>query len=219
MVCLFINTCCCCCSVAKSCPTLCDPMDFSTSGFPVLHYLPEIAQTHVHWVSDAIQPFILCHPLLLSPSVFPSMRVFSNESTLPVMWAKYWSFSFSISPSNVCSGVRVHWVASVMFLWDPLDCSPPGSSVHGILQARILEWFAMPSSKESSWPRDQTCISCNSCIAGGFFMAEPWEGKPRIFRVSTWKSLNLLYLLSLHMNQKTSDIFPVVQLRCLYKHQ
>ena len=58
----------CCCSVAKLCPTLCDPMDCSTPGFPVLHYLPEFAQTHMHWVSDAIQP---SHPLLLSsPSAF-----------------------------------------------------------------------------------------------------------------------------------------------------
>ena len=55
----------------------------------------------------------------------------------------------------------------------PMDCSPPGSSVHGILQARILEWGDMPSSKESSWPRDQTCISSISCIAGGLFTAEP----------------------------------------------
>ena len=57
---------------------------------------------------------------------------------------------------------------------DPMECSPPGSSVHGILQARVLEWVAMPSSRESSRPRDPTCISC---IAGGFFTAEP-PGKP-----------------------------------------
>ena len=64
-------------------PTLCDPMNCSTPGFPVLHILPELAQTHVHWVGDAIQPsnhLILYHPLLLLPSVFPSIRVFSNES-------------------------------------------------------------------------------------------------------------------------------------------
>ena len=62
-------------------------------------------------------------------------------------------------------------------LCDPMDCSPPGSSVHGILQARILEWVAMPSSRGSSRPRDRTCISCGSCTAGGFFTAEPM-GKP-----------------------------------------
>ena len=66
----------CCCSVAQSCPTLCDPMDCSTPGFPVLHHLPELAQTHVHGVGDAIC-LILCHPLLFLPSIFPSIRVFS----------------------------------------------------------------------------------------------------------------------------------------------
>ena len=62
-------------------------------------------------------------------------------------------------------------------LYDPMDCSPPGSSVHGILQARILEWVAMPFSKGSSWPRDRTWVSFVSCIAGEFFTTEP-PGKP-----------------------------------------
>ena len=96
---------CCCCSVLQSCPTLCDPVNRSTPGFPVLHHLPEFAQTHVHWVSDATNHLILCHLLLLLPSVFPSMRVFSNESVLRIRWWKYWSFSFSIGPSNEYSGL------------------------------------------------------------------------------------------------------------------
>ena len=83
----------CCCSVAKSHPTLCDPMDHSMPDFPVLHYLPEFAQSNVHWVSDAIQHLILCWPLLLLPSIFPSIRVFFNESVLGIRWPKYWSFS------------------------------------------------------------------------------------------------------------------------------
>ena len=92
-------------SVAQSCPTLCNPMDRSTPGFPAHHQLPELAQTHSHQVSDAIQPFfILCRPLLL-PSIFPSMRVCSNESALPIRWPKYCSFSFSISPSSEYSGL------------------------------------------------------------------------------------------------------------------
>ena len=61
-----------------------------------------------------------------------------------------------------------------------MDCSPPGSSVHGILQARILAWVAMPFSRGSSWPRDQTCISCSFCIAGWFFTTEPL-GKPMVY--------------------------------------
>ena len=105
-VCFYINTLqfyiLCCCSVTQSCPTLCIPTDCSTPGFSVLPYLLEIPQTHVHWVNDAIQPFsfILCHPLLLLPSVFPSIRVFPNESVLRIRWPKYWSFTFSVSPSN-----------------------------------------------------------------------------------------------------------------------
>ena len=69
-----------CCSVAQSCPTLCDPMDSSTRGFPVLHHLPEFAQAHVPWVRDTIQPSHLCCPLLLLPSNFPIIRLCSNES-------------------------------------------------------------------------------------------------------------------------------------------
>ena len=99
---------CCCCSVSKSWPTLCDPMDCSTPGFPVLHCLPESVETRIHWVSDAIQlsnHLILCHPFLLLSLIFPSIRIFSNESVLRIRWPKYWSFSFSIRPSNEYSGL------------------------------------------------------------------------------------------------------------------
>ena len=90
----------CYCSIAKSCMPLCDPVDCSTPGFPVFYYLLEFAQTHVHRVSDASSHLILCHPLLILPSIFPSIRVFFNELALHIRWPKYWSFSFSISPSN-----------------------------------------------------------------------------------------------------------------------
>ena len=78
-----------CSSVAQSCPTLCDPMDCSTPGLPVHHQLPKFTQTHVHRVGDAIQPSYPLSPLLLLPSVFPSIRVFSNESVLHIRWPKY----------------------------------------------------------------------------------------------------------------------------------
>ena len=71
----------------------------------VLHHLPELAQTHVHWVNDAIQLSRPLLPLLFLPSIFPSIRVFYNESTLHIKWPKYWSFSFSISPFNKYSGL------------------------------------------------------------------------------------------------------------------
>ena len=86
-------------SVAQSCLTLCDPMNHSTPGLPVHHQLPESTQTHVHRVGVTIQPSHLCRPLLLLPSIFPSIRVFSNESALRVRLPKYWSFSFNTSPS------------------------------------------------------------------------------------------------------------------------
>ena len=97
-----------CCSVSQKCPTLCDPMDCSTLGFSVYH-LPELAQTHVHWIRDANQP---SHPHLTLPSVFPSIRVFSKESSLHISWPNYRSFSFSISPTNEYSGFisfRIDW--------------------------------------------------------------------------------------------------------------
>ena len=100
-------------SVTKWCPTLWDPMDGSTPGLPVLHYLPELAQTHVHGSGMPSNHLILCRPLLLLPSVFPSIRVFSSEAALRIQWLKYWSFSFSISPSNKYSGLisfRVNWI-------------------------------------------------------------------------------------------------------------
>ena len=84
-------------------------MDCSMPGFPVHHQLLELTQTHVHRVSDAI----LCHPLLLLPSIFPSNRVFSSESVLHIRWPKYWSFTFSISPSNDYSeltSLRIDWL-------------------------------------------------------------------------------------------------------------
>ena len=100
-------------SVAQSCLTLCDPMNHSTPGLPVHHQLPEFTQIHVHRVGDAIQP---SHPLL-SPSppapVPPSIMVFPNESTLCMRWLKYWSFSFSISPSKEHPGLisfRMDWL-------------------------------------------------------------------------------------------------------------
>ena len=89
-------------SVAQLSLTVCDPMDCSTPGLPVHHQLLELTQTHAHRVSDAIQPSYLCHPLLLPPSIIPSIRIFSNESVLHFRWPKYWSFSVSnVFPRNI----------------------------------------------------------------------------------------------------------------------
>ena len=100
-------------SFARSCPTLCNSMDCSKPGLTFHHQLSELAQTQAHRVGDAIQP---SHPLSspsLPPSVFPSIRIFSNESALHIRWPEYWSFSLSISPSNNHSGLisfRMDWL-------------------------------------------------------------------------------------------------------------
>ena len=102
----------CCCSVAKSCLILCDLMDCSTPGFPVLHYLLAFAQTDSIELMTPSHHFILCCPLLLLPSIFPSFRVFSNELAFHIRWPKFWSFSFRTSPSSEYSGLisfRIDW--------------------------------------------------------------------------------------------------------------
>ena len=117
----------CCCSVTKSSPTLCHPMDCITPGFSVLHYLLELAQIHVHQVSDAIQSSHPCHPLLLLPSIFPSIMVFSNEPALFIRYQKYWNISFSISPSNEYSG-------SISFRMDWFDLLAVQGTLKSLLQ-------------------------------------------------------------------------------------
>ena len=92
-------------SVAQSCPALCDPMDCSTQGLPVITNSRSLLKL---MSIESVMPcnhLILCHPLLLPPSIFPSIRVFSNQSVLHITWPKYWSFSFSNSPSNEYSGL------------------------------------------------------------------------------------------------------------------
>ena len=105
-------SCCCCWSVAKLCWTLCNPMDCSTPGFPS----STISQSLLNLTfTEAVMPsvhLILCCPLLLLPAIFPSVRVFSNESALRFRWPKYWSFRLSISPSSEYPGLisfRVDW--------------------------------------------------------------------------------------------------------------
>ena len=103
----------CCWSVTKSCLTLCNPTECSMPDFPVLDFLPEFAQTHVHWVNGAIQPSHPLSPPPLLSSMFPIIRVFSNELALHIRLSKQWSFSFSISPSSEHSGLiyfRIDWL-------------------------------------------------------------------------------------------------------------
>ena len=220
-------------SVTQSCPTLWDPMDCSTPGFPVFHYLLEFAQTHVHWVSDAIQP---SHPLSPpSPLAFnPSQHqglfqwVSSSHQVAKVLELQHSSFQWILSvyflvDHFLCARELLKWptwiitfnsqnnpmkyyyyhfrfideeiwskyvsqahkntacmcaksIQSCPTLWDPMDCSPPGSSVHRILQARILEWVAEPSSRGSSNPGIKPISLESSALAGRFFTTSAiWE--------------------------------------------
>ena len=138
-------------SVAQLCPTLCDPMNRSTPGLPVHHQFSEFTQTHVHRVSDAIQP---SHPLSspsLLPPIPPSIRVFSNESTLRMRRPKYWSFSFSISPSNEHPGLisfRMDWLNLPAVQGTPKSLLQHHSSNASILQHsaffRRRQWHPTP---------------------------------------------------------------------------
>ena len=96
-------------SVAQSCPILCDPIDCSTPGLPVHRQLSESTQTHVHCVVMLSNHLILCRPLLLLPSVFPSIRAFYSESDICIRWPKHWHFSFSISPFNIQDWLPLGW--------------------------------------------------------------------------------------------------------------
>ena len=96
------EVCYCCCSITKRRPALCNPRDCSTPSFPVLHHLPEFAQIHVRWVGGAIRPSHPLLPLALPPPIFPSIRVFPNESVLRIRWPKYWSFTLASDlPMNI----------------------------------------------------------------------------------------------------------------------
>ena len=159
-------------------------MNCSMPGLAVHHQLPSSPKPVSIELVMSSKHLILCCPLLL-PSIFPSIKVFSNESAHHIRWPKYWSFSFSISPSKEHPGLisfRMDWLdllavqrtlksllqhhsskasilqhsaaakslQSCLTLCNPIDGSPPGSSVPGILQARTLEWVAISFSRGSS---------------------------------------------------------------------
>ena len=97
---IFLKCSSCCCSVAKLCVTHHDPMDCSMPGLPVPHYLLEFAQIDVHPSVVPSNRFILCHPLLLLPSIFPSIGVFSNELAPHIRWPRYWSFTYDLESGS-----------------------------------------------------------------------------------------------------------------------
>ena len=142
-------------SVTQSCPTLRDTMNRSTPGLPVHYQLPEFTQTHVHRVSDPSSHLILCRPLLLLPPIPPSIKVFSNESTLCMRWPKYWSFSLaSFLPKK-----SQRWSPSEWTGWISLQ-SKGLSRVFSNSTFQKHQFFgAQPSSQSNShihtWPLEK----------------------------------------------------------------
>ena len=148
-------------SVAQSCPTLCDPIDYSMLGFSVHHQLLELAQNHVHRVSDTSNHLVLCP--FPPASVFPSIRVFSNESVLHIRWPKYWSFSFSISTSNEYSGLisfRMDWLdllavqGTLKSLLQYQSSSSTKILALGLKQLKTLEKLSLQLAWIESFSRD-----------------------------------------------------------------
>ena len=131
----------CYCSVTKLYyPALCNPMDCSMPGFPVLRSLPGFAQIHVHWVDGVIQPFHPLPPLFLLLSNLSQLRIFSSGLVLHIRWPKYWSFSFNITPSNEYSGLiffRIDWFDLLAVHW-----SHKRLLQHHNLKASILQHAA-----------------------------------------------------------------------------
>ena len=157
-----------------------DAMDCSMPGFPVLHHLQELAQTHVHRVSDAIQP---SHPLS-SPSIFPSIRVFSSESVLHIRWPKYWSFSFSISPSNEYSGL-------ISFRMDWLDLLAVQGTLKSLLQCHSSKASVPRCSAFFTVQLSHPHMTTGKTIARWTFWRRQWHPTPILLpgKSHGWRSL------------------------------
>ena len=153
-------------SVAQSCPNLCDPMNRSTPGLPVYHQLLEFTQTQVHQVSDAIQPsHLLSSPSL--PPIPPSIRVFSNRSTLHMRWPKYWSFSFSIIPSKETPGL-------ISFRMDWLDLLAVQGTLKSLLQHHPSKASILPHSAFFTVQLSHSYMTTGKTIA---LTRRTWVGK------------------------------------------
>ena len=145
-------------------------MDCSWPGFPVLNYLQEFAQIHIHCVNDASNHLILCHPLLLLPSIFSSISVFFKGSVLCIRWPKYWSFSFSISPSNEYSGLipsRLTGLVSLQSKGLSRDFSSTTVQKHQFLRTQSSLWSSCHIhtwllKRPQPWLYEP--LSANSCL-------------------------------------------------------
>ena len=180
-------------SVVQSCLTLCDPLNCNTPGFPVHHQLLELAQINVHWVSDAIQP---SHPL--SSTSPPAPNPSQHQSLFQWVNSSH-EMAKGIHPAAAAAAKSLQ---SCPTLWDPMDCSLPGFSVHGILQVRTLEWVNTSFSNAWKWKVKVKSLSCVRLLATpwtaayqappsmGFSRQQYWSGVPLPSPNTPWENHN-----------------------------
>ena len=161
------------CLVTKSCPTLCSLMDCGSPGSSFLHYSMEFAQIHVHCISDAIQPSHPLLPLLLLPSVFLNVRVFSSESALRMRWPKYWSFSFSKSSTDIYfpAVLLLHLSNPSRLHMDQFSLSPV------IKQFECLSLIAFSNGNHRNFPH---------CIFNKILFSKMFGFRPAVSWPSLW---------------------------------
>ena len=153
-------------SVSWPCLTLCNPMDYSMPGFPVHHQLLELTQIHVHWVGDAIQHLLLCHPLLLLPPIFPSIRVFSNESG-----GQSIGVSASVLPMNIQDWFPLGWTA-----WISLQ----SKGLSKVFNTRVQnhQFFGAQFSLWSNSHYPKTAVLKRTCVLQLF---QPFSARHQIY--------------------------------------
>ena len=153
---------------SQSAVSLCDPMECSVAGFPVLHYPPDLLKLMPIESKMPCYYLILCRPLLLLPSIFPSIRVFSSKSALRIRWPNYWSFTFSISPSNEYSGLisfRIDWFDHLA-VQATLKSSPPQFKSISNLSSVQFSSVAQPCPTLRHHELQQARPSCPSPTPG-----------------------------------------------------
>ena len=162
-----------CCSVFKLCLTLCDPMGYTTHqaplSFTIFQSLLKLTSTELVMPSNRL---ILCCSILLSPSIFPSIRVFSNELALHIRWPKYWSFSFSISPSNEYSGL-------ISFRMDWLDLLAVQGTLKSLLQHHNSKASILQCSVFFTVQLSHPYMTTGKCIEDSWLLKDAYslEGK------------------------------------------
>ena len=179
-------------------------MDCSTPGFPAHHQLPEFTQTHVHWAGDAIQP---SHPLSSPsppPSIFPRIRVFLNESVLCIKWPKYWSFSFSISPSNEYSGL-------ISFRMDWLDLLAVQGTLKGLLQHHSSKYVL-------SYNKYGYQFSSVQSLSRVWLFVTPWTAAHQASRsiTNSWSLLKFMSIESVMLSNHLILCHPFLLLPSIF---